>query len=549
MSTLPTGLFIASGALILYFVIGRWYKSGGSDLESIPRAPGGHWLWGHERDALIKPNGSFYTENFEKCGAPVFAMKGGFFSGDILAIRDPAAITHIFTRHPYDYHKSAFIRPLVERLLGRSLPWAEGDEHKRQRVALAPVFTHESIKRMEPEVRHASDTLVHLIAETINSNSSTKTGDNTIEIDPLTWTCRATLQIIGSVGFGQDFEMGGSDDAKGILAAVHEVVELGMTPAGFIAPLVLRAFPFITDLPVKAIQAHGKAKTILRRLAAVKVEEKRRMNDDKDVGGKDFLSMLLKMQDVYNVELNQILDQLAMFTLVGHDTTAYGISFALYNLAHNKPAQDRLRNELLAFHSSEPTYDDFSNRLPMLEAVTKESLRIFPPTMHTERIALKDDILPLRNPIRDPRTGEEVHSLAIKRGQTIHISHMALHRDKSVWGEDASEFKPERWLSTLPGNDGGDESTVHSLPPPSGSTRGWSGLFSFIEGPRLCIGLRLALFQYKVMLADLIKNFEFLPVEGPDGLIETVFSVTNQPYVIGKKSEGVKLPLRVRCLH
>ncbi|KAG9009824.1 hypothetical protein FRB94_013563 [Tulasnella sp. JGI-2019a] len=549
MSTLSTQLLYALGALALYIIAKRCYKSATSNLKSIPRATGGHWLWGHEQDAWATPDAGFYTSNFEKSGH-VFTMKGGLFSDDILAISDPAALSHMFTKHPYDYPKSAFIRPLVERLMGRSLPWAEGDEHKRQRAALAPVFTHENVKNMDPEVRHASEGLVNMLKEHITNNepANKASGDETVEINALDWCCRATLQIIGSVGFGHDFQLGETEDAKAITESFRELVNIGMTPAGFIAPLVLRAFPFITDLPVKEIQAQGGVKVIVKRLAGEMVQEKRRMNGA-EMKGKDLLSTLLRMQDLHGDELDQILDHIAMFTLVGHETSAAALNFTLYNLAHNKPAQDRLRQELRAFPSAEPSYDDYLNRLPILDAVTKEAMRIHPAVMHTERVAMKDDVLPLRYPIRDPKTGEGIRSLVIKKGQTIHVSHMAINRSKAIWGEDASEFKPERWMSTLPDNDNGKPGVVHAIPPPPGSTQGWNGTFTFVEGPRICIGLRLALFEYKVILADLIKNFEFLPVEGPDGLIETVFSSTGQPYVIGKKTEGVKIPLRVRCIH
>jgi len=57
-----------------------------------------------------------------------------------------------------------------------------------------------------------------------------------------------------------------------------------------------------------------------------------------------------------------------------------------------------------------------------------------------------------------------------------------------------------------------------------------------------------ALFEYKVILAALIKAFEFLPVEGPTGNIETRFTGTTQPYVVGREEEGVTIPLRVRCI-
>ncbi|KAG9035967.1 hypothetical protein FRB95_010175 [Tulasnella sp. JGI-2019a] len=242
-------------------------------------------------------------------------------------------------------------------------------------------------------------------------------------------------------------------------------------------------------------------------------------------------------------------DLLAFSSLGGHETTSSTLNFTLYNLAHNKPAQDRLRQELLSFPSVEPTYDDYLDKLPVLDAVTKESMRFHPVAMHTERVAMKDDVIPLRTPVRNPKTGEEVKSVMIKKGQTIYVSLMAINRSKAIWGEDASEFKPERWMCALPASDKGEPDAMQALPPPVNATQGWNGMFTFVEGRRTCIGLRLAVFEHKVILADLIKNFEFLPVDGPDGLIETVFSSTTQPYVIGKKAEGIKIPLRVRCIH
>ncbi|KAG9003359.1 hypothetical protein FRB94_003182 [Tulasnella sp. JGI-2019a] len=540
-----TQLALAVGALALYIVVNRWYRSTTSTLKSIPRANGGHWLWGHEQDAWATPNAGFYTSNFEKSGQ-VFTMKGGLFSDDILAISDPAALSHMFTKHPYEYPKSAFFRPLVERIMGRSLVWAEGDEHKRQRAALAPAFTHEHIRRMSPEVRNTSERFVNILKEHVTNNES-NTKDGAVEINALDWCWRATLQIISSVGFGHDFQLGETEDAQAILKTFRELFNVGMTPAGFIVPLVLRAFPFITDLPVKEIQAQGGVKLIVKRLAGEMVEEKRRMGAT-ETKENDLLSTLLRIQDAHGEDLDLILDHIATFILVGHETSAATLNFALYNLAHNKPAQDRLRQELLSFPSSEPTYEDFLSKLPVLDAVAKEVMRVHPATMHTERVAEKDDVLPLRNPVRDPRTGKEVRNVTIKKGQTIHVSHMAINRSKAIWGEDASEFKPERWLSTVSDGDDG-ECTVQALPPPAGSTQGWNGMFTFFEGAHMCIGFRLALFECKVILSDLIKNFEFLPVEGPDGLIETVFSSTTQAYVIGKKAEGVKMPLRVRCVH
>ncbi|KAG9009837.1 hypothetical protein FRB94_013549 [Tulasnella sp. JGI-2019a] len=309
MSPLYTQLLLAASGLALYIFTRKWYRSSASGLKSIPRATDGHWLWGHEMEAWATPNSGFYTQNFEKNGQ-VFAMKGGLFSEDILAISDPAALSHMFTKHPYDYPKSSSIRPLIERVIGRSLVWAEGDEHKRQRTTLGPVFTHSKVKQTEPEVRDASDRLVNLLKEYISNNNESK--DDTIEINALDWCSRATLQVIGSVGFGHDFQLGETEDAKAIAESFREIVNTGMTFSGFIAPLIIRTFPFITELPVKEIQAQGDVKLIVKRLARGIVEEKRKRKDVEDKG-KDLLSTLLRMQEVDGEQLDLVLDHVSVY--------------------------------------------------------------------------------------------------------------------------------------------------------------------------------------------------------------------------------------------
>jgi len=139
----------------------------------------------------------------------------------------------------------------------------------------------------------------------------------------------------------------------------------------------------------------------------------------------------------------------------------------------------------------------------------------------------------LRFPITS-KTGETLTSIKIKKGQLINVPTIAINRNALVWGPDAEVFKPERWLNS------------DSLPPPTSLTQGWSGVFTFIEGPRICIGYRLALFEYKVIISALLKNFEFT---GTEDKIITQFSSTLQPYIEGRKSEGVQIPLFVKELN
>lgn len=108
-------------------------------------------------------------------------------------------------------------------------------------------------------------------------------------------------------------------------------------------------------------------------------------------------------------------------SIAGFETTAASLNFGLYNLANDLPMQDRLRRELRDFVSSgetgEPTYDEYISKLPVLDAIVKETMRLHGSISYTERVALEDDVIPLRFPVKNPKTGAEVRSISVKKGQ------------------------------------------------------------------------------------------------------------------------------------
>lgn len=131
--------------------------------------------------------------------------------------------------------------------------------------------------------------------------------------------------------------------------------------------------------------------------------------------------------------------------------------------------QSRLRDELLTVGTENPTMDEL-NSLPYLDMVIRETLRVHSPVMDTARAAMKDDILPLNKPFMD-RKGRMCHGIRyvldskyspalsfqhllvtfgspifslldrINKGEIVIIPILAVNRDKSIWGEDAMEFR------------------------------------------------------------------------------------------------------------
>lgn len=148
--------------------------------------------------------------------------------------------------------------------------------------------------------------MVDKLRDYVATVSRAKSGDVTVNM--VDWCGRATLDIIGSVGFGHDFQCGESPEAIAINASWAKIIALGMTfEAGFVAPLLLRPFPFIANLPLKAVEAQGEIRKIIRALA-LKIIQNREAAGEKP--GKDLLSVLLQMKD-NGVSFDELLDHVS----------------------------------------------------------------------------------------------------------------------------------------------------------------------------------------------------------------------------------------------
>lgn len=145
---------------------------------------------------------------------------------------------------------------------------------------------------------------------------------------------------------------------------------------------------------------------------------------------------------------------------------------------------------------------------------------------------------------------------------------MAYNRSKAIWGPDADEFKPERWLpsSMTKTSSEADDKTSHPY------NHGWNGQFTFAYGTRMCLGLRLgmcqwtslvstrangcllgvfpALFEYKAILSALVQAFETIP-DSLGRKIDLYISSTGvtQPFVKGTRGDTrPQVPLGLRTL-
>lgn len=207
----------------------------------------------------------------------------------------------------------------------------------------------------------------------------------------------------------------------------------------------------------------------------------------------------------------KIVSNAILFFIAGFETTSTLLTWTAYALATNQDIQERLYQEVKEAkeRSGDLDYETLFE-LKYLDAVMKESLRMYPPITRVERIATVDHTLP--------------NGLKVEKGTPIHIPIYTVHHDPNHF-VDPETFDPERFM---PENK--DQLQSCSFIP-------------FVEGPRNCIGARFALLEAKMAIAGLILKYKFVKsARTPEKLVfdknTIVLEVDNMPIKVQKRTSS-----------
>ncbi|KAJ6543111.1 cytochrome P450 [Mycena capillaripes] len=468
------------------------------------------------------------TQKWRDQFGPNFRFKG-LFSISELHTSDVKAINHIVTNSSV-YQKALSERTTLRNLLGNGILSVEMDEHRRHRRAMNPAFGVAQIRVVtEVFVEKAiqlRDIWAHQIAQE----------DGTARIEVMSWLRRMTLDVIGQAGFNYQFnaleQNARPNELNTAFTKLFHSPQANSYATFRLAQGILPILKLVPGPGWSVLLAARRAMNSVgsQILSASKANIKASAGE-KDLSGKrDLLSILLKANMSPNVPETQRLSdteaigQIPTFFLAGHETTSSSTAWALHALSVNTAAQTKLREELLTLSTENPTMEEL-NSLPYLESVIRETMRVHAPVVFTQRMAMADDVLPLSKPYVD-KEGKSHDSLPIPKGQMIHIPILAVNTDKEIWGEDAAEFKPERW---------------DNIPDATSAIPGvWANLLTFFAGPHNCIGFRFSLVEMKALLFTLIRAFEF-EAAVPGRIGPFVTGVLQRPTVVGGK--GAALPL------
>ncbi|KAI0635731.1 cytochrome P450 [Trametes polyzona] len=483
-----------------------------SPLDNIPGPPSRSFLYGHLKDLLAVdswPLQNLLVESY----AGVASLKGPL-GGRMLYVYDPTALHHILVKDQHVYEEGRFFLRSNELVFGKGLLSTVGDQHKKQRKMLNPVFSPNHMRYMIPTFYEVGRTLVHVIRSQLVEKSS--------EVDMADWAARASLEVMGHAGLGYSFNSLLSDEPDAYAAALHCFsYAVGQTE------IPRRILPYLPDIRVAGIgraalslfphdgvrQLQGVADVFWARASAIYQEKKRALEQGDAAaalqvgGGKDLMSILLKANmgasGEDKLEEDELISQMSTLIMAAVDTTSNALSDILDHLAKHPDVQQRLREEIIEAGADKGLDFDALMGLPYLEAVCRETLRVCAPFTQVFREAREDIVLPISKPMTGV-DGSTVREILVPKNTTIVAGLLNCNRNKELWGEDAFEWKPERWLAPLP-----TAVTEAKIPGV------YSNLMTFLGGGRACIGFKFSQLEMKVLLSLLLANFVFEPSEKP----------------------------------
>ncbi|KAH9173526.1 cytochrome P450 [Lactarius sanguifluus] len=461
----------------------------------------------------------------------------GCLGTDRLMLADPKALKHILHSAGYHYSRAIVRVQFFRMAIGNGIAAAEGQAHRRQRKIMSPAFSAHQIQSFLPLFHGTASKLVQRWKEVLAANPSGQPLVNVVG-----WFSRVSLDIIGEAGF--DFQFGSLDNLTNplVIRSEKQIIDSTLYPSwyGLIFKETWKYIPgpllkYIRYIPTR------EYRELRSWLDNVRVFSRGLIKQSTDKGdGNDIMSVLLRANASSNPKNkmtdDEMVDQIATFLSAGHETTAKTLTWYFYAIAKHPEAQVRIREEIALVRAraagEEFTIADLDSMAYTL-ATLKESMRLDPIVWCTTRIANQDDILPLAFPITT-RSGQQITSIPIKKGTPIDISPAVYNRLPGVWGEDADEWNPERFLDPLRG-----------FKEASSNIGVFGNLMGFSTGTRGCIGWQFAVLEMQIIILALVENFEFsLPLQNEKTKIYRKPSLVMLPVPKGQEETWMGLHIK-----
>ncbi|XP_006898397.1 PREDICTED: leukotriene-B(4) omega-hydroxylase 2-like [Elephantulus edwardii] len=448
-----------------------------SRLQCFPQPPVRNWFLGHLGLIRSSEEGLQYTQNLASTFGDACLWWVGPWHA-IIRIFHPTFIKPILLAPAAIAPKDVVFYSFLKPWLGDGLLLSEGDKWNRHRRMLTPAF-HFNILKAYMKIFNESANILHAKWQNLASEGSAR-------LDMFEHISLMTLDSLQKCVFSFDSHC--QEKPSEYIATILELSTLVAKRH----QQILMHWDFLYHLTPDG-KRFRKACRLVHDFTDAVIQERRRTLSEQGVDDflkakaktktLDFIDVLLLSKDEDGKALSDedIRAEADTIMFGGHDTTASGLSWVLYNLAKHPEYQVRCRKEVQELlrdrQPEEIEWDDLA-QMPFLTMCIKESLRLYPPVTIASRCCTQDIVLP------DGRV--------IPKGVICLISIFGTHHNPSVW-PNPEVYDPFRF----------DLENSQKRSP--------LAFIPFSAGPRNCIGQTFALTEIKVVLALTLLRFRVLP--------------------------------------
>jgi cytochrome P450 len=366
-------------------------------------------------------------------------------------VNEPKLIKQIMVDEVEKFPKHHLLEELLEPIIGRSIFAVSGAEWHRQRKMVYPAFTHANLRRTFDFMSDAADDIILKILDILHT-------DTHVDIDPLMTFVSADIiyRTIFSIKLTEH-------DAFKIYNAFHEF-QSAIQPCA-----LLRIYGLPTWYHRRKID---KAVVKIHDVFGGLIKERYNAYHTNGNAGNDILSSLLEAKDETtgkHFTIQELIDQISLVFLAGHETTASTLTWALYLLAETPDIQEKCRRQI---PQTKLHYTDLKD-LDQLKNVIEETLRLYPPISFL---------------LREASCPVKIRNKDLSKGAMVTISPWLTHRNGNEW-ENPHSFDPDRFS---------DATTQEAQK---------NAYLPFGKGPRICIGAAFARQETLIILAKIVQQF------------------------------------------
>ncbi|KAF7138238.1 hypothetical protein RHSIM_Rhsim07G0024200 [Rhododendron simsii] len=392
---------------------------------------------------------------------------------------DPANVEHMLKTNFDNYGKGLHNYRILGDLLGDGIFTVDGEKWRQQRKVSSYEFSTKVLRDFSSIVFQKNVAkLAKIISEAAASNQI-------MDIQDL--FMKSTLDSIFKVAFGVELDSmcGSSEEGTQFSNAFDNSSAITLLRYVDVFWRIKKALNIGAEAELKK-----NIKVIddfVYKLIRNKVKQMDKLPDDDSLAKKeDILSRFLQVSET---DPKYLRDIILNFIIAGKDTTAATLSWFIYMMCKHPDIQEKVAQEIKdATNIKEGTdVDEFAARIrdealekmQYLHAALTETLRLYPAVPADAKICFSDDTWP--------------DGFSVRKGDMVAYLPYAMGRMKFIWGDDAEEFRPERWL---------DQNGIFQPESPFKFT-------AFQAGPRICLGKEFAYRQMKIFSTVLLGFFVF----------------------------------------